>query len=177
MRLDACFSDPHLPPPPGTQALAGRKVLVTGATGFLGSRLVEALGDAGADVTAVVRGLTTPLLQREELVTQVDERVRLASAAELESEQPAVEGQRLVDVAHFERDVVEADRAGFPCCGHEQPPIDSFIERTAGALGCQRLTDANRNTSYGPATCDATARTRRSPSGHAGDADAQLPWH
>lgn len=53
-RLDPSFTDP-LPPPPGTQALAGRKVLVTGATGFLGSRLVEALADAGADVTAVAR--------------------------------------------------------------------------------------------------------------------------
>ena len=33
----------------------GRKVLVTGAGGFIGSHLVEALVSAGADVTAMVR--------------------------------------------------------------------------------------------------------------------------
>lgn len=36
-------------------ALAGRKVLVTGAAGFIGSHLTEALVRAGADVTALVR--------------------------------------------------------------------------------------------------------------------------
>lgn len=35
--------------------LRGRKVLVAGATGFIGARLVEELAGAGAEVTAVVR--------------------------------------------------------------------------------------------------------------------------
>lgn len=38
-----------------TQALTGQKYLVTGAGGFIGSHLVEALVRAGADVTAMVR--------------------------------------------------------------------------------------------------------------------------
>jgi uncharacterized protein YbjT (DUF2867 family) len=37
------------------QALTGQKYLVTGAGGFIGSHLVEALVRAGADVTAMVR--------------------------------------------------------------------------------------------------------------------------
>lgn len=41
-------------PDPDT-AFAGRKVLVTGAGGFIGSHLVEALARLGAEVTAMVR--------------------------------------------------------------------------------------------------------------------------
>jgi UDP-glucose 4-epimerase len=43
-RLEAAYSD-----------LAGRRVLVTGATGFIGSRLIDRLGHAGAQVHAVSR--------------------------------------------------------------------------------------------------------------------------
>ncbi|HET9149362.1 MAG TPA: NAD-dependent epimerase/dehydratase family protein, partial [Alphaproteobacteria bacterium] len=39
--------------PPTASSWAGRKVLVTGGAGFLGSNLVRALAGAGADVVAV----------------------------------------------------------------------------------------------------------------------------
>ena len=43
-------------PTPATKLLAGRKVLVTGATGFIGARLVEKLvAEQGAEVTVAVR--------------------------------------------------------------------------------------------------------------------------
>ncbi len=39
---------------------AGSRVLVTGATGFTGSRLVERLVDGGADVRAIARPSSDP---------------------------------------------------------------------------------------------------------------------
>ena len=41
-------------------ALAGRRVVVTGANGFIGAHVVNALALAGADVVPVVRGATEP---------------------------------------------------------------------------------------------------------------------
>ena len=64
-------------------------------------------------MAAVVGALAASLLQREELVAQVDEGIGLAAAAERELEELAVEVECFVDVADFERDVVEADGAGF----------------------------------------------------------------
>jgi CDP-glucose 4,6-dehydratase len=61
---------PHAPRPGSTSAARGfwrgRAVLVTGATGFLGSVLLLALVAAGADVTYLMRGgaRATPLLRR-----------------------------------------------------------------------------------------------------------------
>jgi len=63
-------SDRLVPPPPAALAAAlvgRRRVLVTGATGFIGSRLVEALAAAGHEVVVLTRdpakapGLPTPL--------------------------------------------------------------------------------------------------------------------
>lgn len=45
------------PGPTAPGPLAGRKVLVVGATGFIGARLTEMLADGGAEVTAGVRSL------------------------------------------------------------------------------------------------------------------------
>ena len=50
--------------------------------------------------------------QRQELVAHVDERLALAASAQREAEDLAVEGERLLDVADFERDVIDADEAG-----------------------------------------------------------------
>src|SRR5712675_2274922 len=47
-------SEPRAHSRAGT-ALAGRRVLVTGAAGFIGSHLTEALLGSGADVTALIR--------------------------------------------------------------------------------------------------------------------------
>ena len=69
-------------------------------------------------MTAVITGLLAALLQGEELIAEIDEGRVLALAAQLELEQAPVEGQRLLDVAHLERDVVHADRAGFAGLGH-----------------------------------------------------------
>src|SRR6266542_4728432 len=69
-------------------------------------------------MTAVVGRLGAALLQRKELVAQIDERRGLALAAQLELEQAAVEGQRLLDIADLERDMVETDGARLPCFRH-----------------------------------------------------------
>jgi GTP-binding protein len=51
--------------------------------------------------------------KREELVAHVDEHhLRADAAAQLELEELPVPGERLVDVAHLERDVVDADEPG-----------------------------------------------------------------
>src|SRR6185436_15851313 len=61
--------------------------------------------DDQPEMPAVIGCLPAAVLQREELVAQIDEGRILALAAQLEVEQPAVEGQRLFDVADLERDV------------------------------------------------------------------------
>ena len=51
--------------------------------------------------------------ERDELVAHVDERhLRADAAAQLELEEPPVPGERLVDVADLERDVVDPDEPG-----------------------------------------------------------------
>jgi hypothetical protein len=67
--------------------------------------------DHEPDMPSGVRGLRPSLGERDELVAHVDERHPADSAAQLNLEQPAVEGQRLVDRPDLERDVVHADRA------------------------------------------------------------------
>jgi len=58
-------------------------------------------------VPLVVRALPPAGGDRDELVAQVDEGHPRYAAAQLEREQPSVEGKRLVDVADLERDVVD----------------------------------------------------------------------
>src|SRR5262249_12927832 len=74
--------------------------------------------DHEAEMAAVVGRLLAALLQRDELIAQIDEGRGLALAAQLELEQPAIEGQRLLDIAHLERNMIEPDGARFPCFRH-----------------------------------------------------------
>src|SRR5262252_3743524 len=74
--------------------------------------------DDQSEMTAAVGRLRAALLQREELVAQVDERRGLALAAQLELEQTAIKGQRLVDIADLQRDMVETHGARFACFWH-----------------------------------------------------------
>ena len=82
----------------------------------LGARLLERLAqrravvDDEAEVAVLVLGLRAAGGERDELIAHVDERHARAAAAQRELEQPAVEGERLVDVADLERDVVDADQ-------------------------------------------------------------------
>ena len=61
-----------------------------------------------------IRWLRAPLGESKELVAHIDECHPRHAAAQVEVEQRSVELERLVEIAHFERDVVEADR---PCFG------------------------------------------------------------
>src|SRR5262249_6146673 len=74
--------------------------------------------DHEAEMAAVVGRLLTALLQRQELVAQIDEGRGLALAAQLEIEQAAGEGERLLDIADLESDMVETDGARLPCFRH-----------------------------------------------------------
>lgn len=78
---------------------AGKKILVTGAAGFIGSHLVEALVSAGADVTAMVRYNSGSLIGN---LAFADERIRDAvriTAGNIEDSDfvwRAVDGQAIV---------------------------------------------------------------------------------
>src|SRR6516225_2061810 len=78
--------------------------------------------DHETEMTAVVGGLGAALLQRQELIAQIDERRGLALAAQFELEQAAIERQRLLDIADLESDVVETDGARFFWLRHGGSP-------------------------------------------------------
>ena len=69
--------------------------------------------DHESKMTAVVGGLGAALLEREELIAQIDESRGLAPTANLEVEQAAVKCERLLDIADLEGDMVETDGARF----------------------------------------------------------------
>src|SRR5262245_66302323 len=74
--------------------------------------------DHESEMPAVVGSLLAALLQRDELVAEIDERHGLATAAKLEVEQAAIERQRLIDIPDLESDMIETDRARFLCLSH-----------------------------------------------------------
>ena len=82
----------------------------------LGARLLERpaqrrpVVDHEAEMAVLVLRLRAAGRERDELIAHVDERHARAPAAQRELEQPAVEGQRRVDVADLECHVVEADQ-------------------------------------------------------------------
>src|SRR5438270_3660625 len=78
--------------------------------------------DDETEMAAVIGSLAAALLKRQELVAKVDESRILAPAAQLEIEQAAIEGQRLVDIANFEGDVIEPDCASLLGLRHELLP-------------------------------------------------------
>jgi hypothetical protein len=52
--------------------------------------------------------LPTALLKSDELISQIHESHGVIFAAQLECEEAAIKLQCLVDIAHFQRDVIEA---------------------------------------------------------------------
>src|SRR6266540_1135598 len=121
--------------------------------------------DHEAEMTAVVGRLGAALLQRKELVAQIDERRGLALAAQLELEQAAVEGQRLLDIADLERDMVETQGARFSCLRHGSL-------RSSGRSSCGDIDGIGQ---YGPthAPCRCNARGARSGTGHPANAGSR----
>src|SRR5215471_259259 len=71
-----------------------------------------------AEVTTIVCGLPATFLQGNKLIAKVDEGHGLSLATQLESEESAVERQRLVDVADLQRNMVEANDARFRGLSH-----------------------------------------------------------
>src|SRR5262249_58962933 len=67
-----------------------------------------AVVDHEAEMAPVVPVLVLRLHEGDELVAHVDEGLVLALAAQGELEDAAIEGQRLLDVTHLERDVIDA---------------------------------------------------------------------
>jgi len=52
------------------------------------------------------------LHQGDELIAHVDEGLPLALAAQGKIEDPAIEGERLLDIPDLERDMIDADQLG-----------------------------------------------------------------
>lgn len=79
-------------------ALLGRKVLVTGAGGFIGSHLAGALADAGADVTAMVHYNANSLVGNLAFERDAHDRMKIVSGTIEDSDfmLRAIEGQEIV---------------------------------------------------------------------------------
>ena len=83
---------------PNDSAVAGRKVLVTGAGGFIGSHLAGALAEAGADVTAMVHYNAGSLIGNLAFERDVRDRMRVIGGNIEDGDFMfhAVEGQEIV---------------------------------------------------------------------------------
>src|ERR1700746_2960523 len=67
--------------------------------------------DDKSKMAALVSGLRTALLQRKELVAQIDEGHSVALAAKFEVEQPTIEGQPRFDITHLESGMIKTNGA------------------------------------------------------------------
>jgi hypothetical protein len=69
-------------------------------------------------MAAFISGLATAFLEREELVTQIDEGRGVALVAKFEIEQSTVKSQSVFDITDLERYMIETHSARFSCFSH-----------------------------------------------------------
>src|ERR1700686_4704167 len=74
--------------------------------------------DHKSKMAAVISGLRPALLEREELVAQIDEGRGAALAPKLKIKQSTVEAQSLFDVTDLEGYMIETNGARFSCSRH-----------------------------------------------------------
>ena len=67
-------------------------------------------------MAVAARGPNRALHQRNELIAHVDKGRPRLSPSQREAENPPVEGERLLHIADFERDVIQPDKS-WPCNG------------------------------------------------------------
>jgi hypothetical protein len=87
--------------------------------------------DHKPEMATVVWRLFAAFLKREELVTQINERHILVFPAKLELEYPRVERQCFLDIAHFERNVIETHGARFLAFRHRTLHAVKELDRFA----------------------------------------------
>src|SRR5882724_1804118 len=85
---------------------------------------------------AVISGLFASRLQRDELVAKIDEGHRLALAAQLKSEDAAIECQRFLDIADFQRYMVETDGARLCGADHLNLLLQSLTYQETASCRC-----------------------------------------
>ncbi len=98
--------DLHLVSPRVEERVAAEDLRARFACGRDHRRLIV---DDEPEVAGRIRALGPSFGEREELVAHVDEGHPVHPAAQLQVEQSPVEVERLVDRAHFEREVVDSE--------------------------------------------------------------------
>jgi dihydroflavonol-4-reductase len=124
------------------ETFAGRRVLVTGATGFLGTHLVRRLLAGGARVCVLVRSATSAeqLAERgvESVVGDIADRRAIDTALDGVSVVFHLAGKLLVPgepADEYRRTHVDGTRLLLACC-LEEPGLERFIHcSTTGVLG------------------------------------------